>query len=61
MKKMNAKLRDTLITISSWFSLLLGIGYLAIFFLTRTKGDFAVGIALISLSLAIGAYGKVTK
>jgi len=58
---MNAKLRNTLIAIGSWVALLLGIGYLAILFLTRIKGDFAVGIALISLSLAIGAYGKVTK
>jgi len=58
---MNAKLRDYLTAIGSWVALLLGIGYLAIFFLTRTKGDFAVGIALISLSLAIKAYGKVGK
>ena len=55
------KLRQRLTTIASWFALLLGIGYLAIFFLTRTKADFAVGIAFLSLSLAIKAYGKVTK
>lgn len=59
---MNAtKLRQRLTTVGSWAALILGIGYLAVFFLLRTKADFAVGIAFISLSLAIRAYGKVTK
>jgi hypothetical protein len=55
------KLHNYLTAIGSWLSLLFGIGYLAVFILLRTKADFAVGIAFISLSLAIRAYGKVTK
>ena len=55
------KLRHQLTTVGSWASLLFGIGYLVIFFLLRTKSDFAVGIAFLSLSLAIKAYGKVEK
>lgn len=55
------KLRCTLTAIGSWAALLLGIGYLAVFFLLRTKADFAVGIAFLSLSLAIKAYGRLTK
>ena len=56
-----SKLPQYLTTIGSWTALLLGIGYLAVFFLLRTKADFAVGIAFLSLSMAIKAYGKVTK
>ncbi len=61
MKKLNAKLRDYLTAIGSWAALLLGIGYLAVFFLHRNKADFAVGIAFLSLSMAIKAYGKMMK
>ncbi len=53
-----SKLQRYLTTAGSWIALLLGIGYLAVFMLLRTKADFAVGIAFISLSLAIKAYGK---
>ncbi len=53
-----SKLRHQLTTVGSWAALLFGIGYLAVFMLLRTKADFAVGIAFISLSLAIKAYGK---
>lgn len=56
-----SKLRQRLTTVGSWASLLLGIGYLAVFMLLRTKADFAVGIAFISLSMAIKVYGKITK
>jgi hypothetical protein len=61
MKKLNVQLHHYLTTIGSWASMLLGIAYLAVFFLLRNKADFAVGIAFLSLSLAIKAYGKVTK
>lgn len=56
-----SKLRHRLTTVGSWAALLLGIGYLAVFFLLRNKADFAVGISFLSLSLAIKVYGKVTK
>ena len=59
MKVSDSRLRRYLTTTGSWAALLLGIGYLAIFFLLRSKADFAVGIAFLSLSLAIKAYGKV--
>lgn len=61
MKESDGKLRRYLTTTGSWAALLLGIGYLAVFFLLRNKADFAVGIAFLSLSLAIKAYGKITK
>ncbi len=55
------KLRRYLTAVGSWASLFFGIGYLAVFMLLRTKADFAVGIAFLSLSMAIKAYGKVGK
>ena len=55
------KLRQRLTTIGSWAALILGVSYLVIFFLLRNKADFAVGIAFVSLSLAIKTYGKVGK
>ncbi len=54
-------LRQHLTTVGSWASLFLGIGYLIVFVLTRTKDDFAVGIAFLALSMAVRAYGKITK
>ena len=54
-------MRHYLTTVGSWAALILGIGYLIVFFLLRTKADFAVSIAFLSLSMAIKAYGKVTK
>ena len=57
----DSKLRRYLTTAGSWAALLLAIVYLAIFFILRSKADFAVGIAFLSLSLAIKVYGKVTK
>jgi len=56
-----SKLRHYLTTVGSWVALLLGVSYLAVFFLLRNKADFAVGIAFLSLSLAIKAYGKIAK
>lgn len=56
-----SKLRRYLTTVGSWASLFLGIGYLAVFFLLRNKADFAIGIAFLSLSLSIKAYGKESK
>lgn len=61
MKELDGQLRRFLTIAGSWAALLLGIGYLAIFFHLRSKADFAVGIAFLSLSLAIKVYGKVTK
>jgi hypothetical protein len=55
------KLRQYLTTACSWASLFLGISYLVVFFLHRNKADFAVGIAFLSLSMAIKAYGKMLK
>ena len=57
----DSKLRRYLTTAGSWAALLLAIVYLAIFFILRSKADFAVFIAFLSLSLAIKVYGKVTK
>ncbi len=59
MKTSDSRLRRYLTTAGSWAALLLGVGYLAVFFLLRSKADFAVGIAFLSLSLAIRTYGKV--
>ncbi len=62
MKASDSRLRHYLTAAGSWAALLLGIGYLVIFFLLRNKADFAVGIAFLSLSLAIKAnYGKEKK
>lgn len=47
-----------LMAVGSWAALLLALAYLSAFFLIRNKADFAVGIAFLSLSLAIKAYGK---
>jgi hypothetical protein len=58
---MENKLRQRLTTIGSWAALILGLLYLGVFILLRIKADFAVGISFLSLSLAIKAYGKVTK
>ncbi len=55
------KLRSSLTAMGSWSALLLGVGYLVIFFIHRNKSDFAVGIAFLSLSMAIKAYGKMMK
>jgi hypothetical protein len=54
------KLQRYLTAAGSWIALLLGLGYLAIFMLLRIKADSAVGLAFISLSLAIKAYGKAS-
>jgi len=55
------KLQRYLIPVGYWATLLYGIGYLVIFFLHRYQADFAVGIAFLSLSLAIKTYGKVNE
>ena len=57
----SSKLRQRLTTAGSWAALFLGISYLVVFFLHRNKADFAVGIAFLSLSMAIKAYGKMMK
>ena len=56
-----SKRHQPLTTAGSWAALVLGVLYLVVFFLLRNKADFAVGIAFLSLSLAIKAYGKVTE
>lgn len=56
-----SKWRQQFITFGSWAALVLGVLYLVVFFLLRNKADFAVGIAFLSLSLAIKAYGKVME
>lgn len=55
------KLQRYLTAVGSWTALLLGLGYLGVFMLLRAKTDFAVGIALVSLAMAIRAYGKSGK
>jgi hypothetical protein len=61
MKDLDGKLRHYLTIAGSWAALFLGIGYLVIFFLHRNKVDFAIGIAFLSLSMAIKAYGRMMK
>lgn len=56
-----SKLRRYLTAFGSWASLILALFYLGVFVLLRTKADFAVGIAFLSLSMAIRVYGKTAK